>query len=198
MSKELFHLTSKSSLHALIAIFNRLTPNSYKKEKIKGGFTVNSTITRKIVSAAISGSIFAILLGFITPDPFGQGIDSLIDYLLTFTISIPAYLVYSFPVILIYGVLTSLISDRTSNWVTKKINNKNIEMIISGMFHILFGLIFLPFSLGAAILFFITDRLLQKSNRHFNWFLALKSLAIPLAVYLSFMTLVYLEGLIFE
>lgn len=159
---------------------------------------MSTTITRKIVSAAISGSIFAILLGFITTDPFGQGIDSLIDYLLTFTISIPAYLVYSFPVILIYGVLTSLISDRTSNWVTRKINNKNIEMIISGMFHILFGLIFLPFSLGAAILFFITDRLLQKSNCQFNWLLALKSLAIPLAVYLSFMTLVYLEGLIFE
>ena len=157
---------------------------------------MSAVILRKIISASVSGSLFAILLGLIVPNPFGKDISSITDYLFAFIIATPVYLMYSFPVILIYGVLTSIISDKTSKLISRKTNNGKIEVIISGIFHVLFGLILLPYSLGAAILFFITDKLLKKGNYIFNWLHSVKSLAIPCAVWLSFMGMVYLEHIL--
>lgn len=153
---------------------------------------------RKIISASVSGSLFAILLGSIVPNPFGGDISSITNYLTAFVISTPAYLMYSFPVILIYGVLTSIISEKSSHLIVRKTNNEKIKVIISGVLHVLFGLILLPYSLAAAILFFITDRLLHKSNYKLNWLHAVKSLAIPCMVWLSFMVMVYLEHIFFN
>lgn len=159
---------------------------------------MRAVILRKIISASVSGSLFAILLGSIVPNPFGEDISSITDYLFNFIIATPVYLMYSFPAILIYGVLTSVVSDKISDLISRKNNNEKFEVIISGILHILFGLILLPYSLGAAILFFITDRLLQKSNHKFNWLQSVKSLAIPCVVWLSFMGMVYLEHIFFN
>ncbi|WP_229683172.1 hypothetical protein [Virgibacillus oceani] len=159
---------------------------------------MSTVIMRKIISASVSGSLFAILLGLIVPNPFGEGTSSITDYLSAFIIATPVYLIYSFPVIFIYGILTSLISDKLSNLIVRKTNNKRIEPIISGILHVLFGLVLLLYSLGAAILFFITDRLLQKGNYKINWVHSVKSLAIPCAVWLSFMGMVYLEHIFFN
>ncbi|MGL4523667.1 MAG: hypothetical protein ACRCWQ_14055, partial [Bacilli bacterium] len=71
---------------------------------------------------------------------------------------------YSFPAILVYGVLTSIISDRVSQFVLKKLKNEKYEIVISAILHAVFGLILLVYSLGASLLFFITDRVLQKKN----------------------------------
>ncbi|MCM3587813.1 hypothetical protein M3182_18975 [Mesobacillus maritimus] len=157
---------------------------------------VNKILSRKIISASISGSLFAILLGLIVPNPFGEAITSISDYLFAVVLTTPLYLMYSFPAILIYGVLTSIISDKVSQMISTKIGNEKSEIIISAILHGVFGLILLLYSLGASMLFFITDRLLQKKNNNYKWFLAIKSLAIPLAVWLIFMGIVYLEHIV--
>jgi hypothetical protein len=159
---------------------------------------VGLVILRKIISASVSGSLFAILLGLVIPNPFGEDISSITLYLFAFVLATPVYLMYSFPVILIYGILTSIISDTISNLISRKTNNGKIEVIISGILHVCFGLILFPYSFVAAILFFITDRLLQKSNHQFNWLHSVKSLAIPLAVWLFFMGIVYLEHIFYN
>jgi hypothetical protein len=46
------------------------------------------------------------------------------------------------------------------------------------------------------MLFFITDRVLQKKNNDYTLSQATKSLAIPLAVWLFFMGIVYLEHIV--
>jgi hypothetical protein len=45
------------------------------------------------------------------------------------------------------------------NLISFKAQEKSAELIVSGMLHIVFGLILLWVSLGAAIIFFITDRI---------------------------------------
>jgi hypothetical protein len=150
----------------------------------------------KIISASISGSLFAILLGIIQANPFGENITSIPNYLFSVVSITPLYLMYSFPVILIYGVLTSIVSDKVSKFVSTKIKNDKYEIIISGILHVVFGLVLLFYSLGASILFFITDRVLQNNNKDYKLLQAIRSLAIPLTVWLIFMGIVYIEHLI--
>jgi uncharacterized membrane protein HdeD (DUF308 family) len=153
-------------------------------------------LSRKIISASISGSLFAILLGIIQANPFGENITSIPNYLFSVVTITPLYLMYSFPVILIYGILTSIVSDKVSKFVSTKIKNDKYEIIISGILHVVFGLVLLFYSLGASILFFITDRVLQNNNKDYKLLQAIRSLAIPLAVWLIFMGIVYIEHLI--
>ncbi|MEI5908497.1 hypothetical protein WAK64_15730 [Bacillus spongiae] len=153
-------------------------------------------ISRKIISASVSGSLFAILLGLFVPNPFGETIPSIPNYLFAVVLVTPVYLMYSFPAILIYGVLTSIISDKISQITSTKIGNEKSEIILSGILHIIFGLILLLYSLSAAILFFITDRILQKTAKEYTVMQAIKSLAIPITVWLIFMGIVYIEHIV--
>jgi hypothetical protein len=157
---------------------------------------VNKIVSRKIISASVSGSLFAILLGLIVPNPFGETISSLSNYFFAVVLTTPVYLMYSFPAILIYGVVTSILSDKVSQLISTKLENEKSEIIISGILHAVFGLILLLYSLGASMLFFITDRVLQKKNKDYKLLQAIKSFAIPLAVWLVFMGIVYLEHII--
>jgi hypothetical protein len=153
-------------------------------------------LQRKIISASISGALFAILLGFIMPNPFREQVVAEQNYFYSATNVINLYLMYSFPVILIYGVLTSIISDKVAELMSKKNENKNIEIIISGVLHIVFGLVLLPYSLGASILFFVTDRILQKQNKNFYWLQTIKSFAIPLTVWIISLSVSWIEHFI--
>ncbi|WP_240335314.1 hypothetical protein [Paraliobacillus sediminis] len=157
---------------------------------------MDKIISRKIISASVSGSLFAILLGLIVPNLFGEAVTSVPDYLFSFVETTPVYLMYSFPAILIYGVLTSIISDKIGQFVSIKMGKGNPEIIMSGILHVVFGLVLLFYSLGASILFFITDRFLQKNNKDYKLVQAIKSLAIPLSVWLIFMGIVYIEQLL--
>ncbi len=136
------------------------------------------------------------LLGLIIPNPFGETILTIPNYLFAVALITPIYLMYSFPAILIYGVLTSIISDKISQFASTKMKNEKFEMMISAILHTVFGLLFLFYSLGASLLYFITDRVLQKKNIDYKPLQAIKSLAIPLAVWLIFMGLVYLEEIL--
>ncbi len=152
---------------------------------------LNNLLSRKIISASITSTLFAILLGLFVPNPFGETISSTSEYFLAFVTATPVYLMYSFPVILIYGVLTSSISDRIAQIISTKADKQNFEGPFSFILHIIFGLILLIYSLVAAILFFMTDRFLLKSNNDYTLLKAAQSLVIPISVFLILWGLVY-------
>ncbi len=77
--------------------------------------------------------------------------------------------------------------------IAAKTGDHTSERIVSGVLHVVFGLILLWYSLAAAILFCLTDRLLRRSNKPYTWTQAVHSLAIPLAVWLLCMGIVWLE-----
>ena len=156
-------------------------------------------LPRKIISASISGTLFAILLGFVMPHPFGeQEIVAEQNYFYSASTIISFYLIFSFPVILSYGVITSFISDKIAVDLSKKNKNKNIEVIVSGVLHIVFGLVLLPYSIGASVLFFVTDKLLQKRNITFHSLQALQSLLIPLTIWFISLVIVWIEHYIYN
>lgn len=153
-------------------------------------------LTRKIVSASFSGAIFAILLGFFMPNPLEEQVVAEQNYFYSASTIIWLYLMYSFPVILLYGVITSIVSDKVAIYLTKKSENKNIEIIVSGLLHIIFGLVLLPYSLGASILFFISDQILRNRKMNFHFILAIKSFLIPLTVWIVSLGIAWIEQLI--
>lgn len=145
---------------------------------------ISAILSRKIISASISGSIFAILLGLFIPDPFDMGISSVGEYIENLVVAVPGYLVYSFPVILLYGTITSTISDYIARFISNR-TNKLLENYLSFALHVLFGLVLLWYSLIASILYFVTDYLLIKKNIY-KWRNALVSLGIPISVLIIF------------
>jgi hypothetical protein len=153
---------------------------------------VETILPRKILSASVSGTVFAIILGLTLPNPFfDKNISSIQNYFLSISTIIPIYMIYSFPAFLIYGVFTSIISDKVGEFIASKVKEKKVEHIVSGILHIIFGLILFWVSLGASILFFITDRILGSRNKKYKWLEAIKSLAIPVLTWLLFMGIVW-------
>ena len=153
-------------------------------------------LQRKIMSASISGALFAILLGFVMPNPFGEQVVAEQNYFYSASTIINVYLMYSFPVILLYGIITSIVSDKVAVYLTKKSENKKSEIIVSGVLHIVFGLVLLPYSLGASILFFVIDKLLQKRKTTFRSLQAIKSFLIPLTIWIISLGIVWVEHFI--
>ena len=152
---------------------------------------IKQVLPRKLLTASIAGSLFAILLGLLAPGSFGNEINSIKEYIWAFTLTVPFYLMYSFPVILVYGTVTSIISDFLSGFMTKK-SKIQLEPYLSAVLHILFGLVLQWVSLGAAILFFVTDRILRKKKNQYKWSQALKGLFIPLLVWILFMGIIWI------
>ncbi|MFS0591544.1 hypothetical protein AB1L05_08080 [Cytobacillus horneckiae] len=148
-------------------------------------------LSRKIISASISGTLFTVLLGFIWTNPFGDNITSIQNYLFSVISVTPIYMMYSMPVIMIYGILTSIISDKIGEFISIKAKETNAEIFVSGALHIVFGLVLFWISIGASLLFFITDRLLKSRNKKYEWLEAIKSLAIPLLTWLILMGIVW-------
>ena len=159
-------------------------------------FQLGPIFSRKIISASISGSLFAILLGLMITSPFGEEIDSVGEYFHGVLLSTPVYLMYSFPVILVYGTVTSTISDYIASLITKFTSAK-LEIYLSFVFHVLFGLVLLGYSLLAAVLFFLIDRVLARKEIA-SWKSALKSLCLPVMVWIVFMGGVYVVDSIID
>ncbi|MFE4522925.1 hypothetical protein ACFRCQ_12415 [Cytobacillus firmus] len=147
-------------------------------------------LARKIITASIAGSLFAVLLGLIAADPFAGELNSAGEYFQGVMLSIPFYLLYSFPVILVYGTVTSVISDCISLFLSNH-RNRKLEFYISLLLHLLFGLILLGLSLAAAVLYFVTDIVLRRKQIG-GWSNALKSLCLPVFIWIVFMGGVYL------
>ena len=79
---------------------------------------------------------------------------------------------------------------------SKKSRDKKIEMLASGVLHIFFGLVLLPYSLGASVLFFVADKLLLKRNIALHSLQAIKSLFIPLTIGIISLGIVWVEHFI--
>ena len=71
-----------------------------------------------------------------------------------------------------------------------------MEMLASGVLHIVFGLVLLPYSLGASVLFFVTDKLLHKRNIALHSLQAIKSLLIPLTIGIISLGTIWVENII--
>lgn len=156
-------------------------------------------ISRKIAAASISGTFFALILGFIFPNPFGdQDVATFKGYFFLATSSALLYMLYSFPVILIYGVITSIVSDKIAELITNKAGRKQAEVVVSGMLHLVFGFILLWFSLGASILYFVTDRILKARKNSYEWLDGLKSFTFPIVTWLLLMAIVWGKEIIFS
>ncbi|MEH7380992.1 hypothetical protein V7138_10970 [Bacillus sp. JJ1533] len=152
---------------------------------------INQILPRKLITASITGSLFAVLFGIFLSSLFGDEINSIKEYFWNFTLSVPFYLMYSFPVIFVYGTVTSIISDFLSRLIAKN-RMKRSEPYFSLIFHLLFGSILQWVSLSAAILYFIIDRILQKKYNQYKWSQAFISLAIPLLVWVFFMGIIWI------
>jgi len=107
-------------------------------------------LKRKILTAMVASFIFALL--FMMDDFSVNG------FLNLFYINIM--------IAITYGVSTSVFSD----WLCNKITDRTYAReIISFIFHCFFGLIFFVLGFVSAIIFFIVDRLLEKSKVKIGW-----------------------------
>ncbi|MCH1625309.1 hypothetical protein [Fredinandcohnia quinoae] len=121
-------------------------------------------LKRKIVTAILSCFLFAII--FSIPNVFDLNLFLNLFYM-------------SFILVITYGVITSSISD----WISNKIfTSTYAREITSFVFHCFFGLVFLLFSLAAAILFFVVDRLLKKVK--IRWWVVLIGLLVVALVFI--------------
>ncbi|SEG51866.1 hypothetical protein [Paenibacillus sp. UNC499MF] len=114
-------------------------------------------VKRKLLSATVSSLLFAFFSAWYTRhEPFFYSASAgTAPGAFTQIMSVGfIYLVYSAPVIYVYGILTSLLSDFIGFCV---LPYSKLRLIISGIMHGVFGLILFPASLAAAVLFFAVD-----------------------------------------
>ncbi|EMR06170.1 hypothetical protein C772_01815 [Bhargavaea cecembensis DSE10] len=156
--------------------------------------TASVPLRRKIIAASLAGAAFAVLLGLLAPDPFGEYPANPGGFLHAFTLYVPVYLMYSFPVILLFGVPASLLADFLAARLSRGLRKPAAEPVISGVLHAAFGLVALGYGVAAALLGFAADRLLKKRPAP-GWPVVLKSFAVPAFVWLFFMFIVYLKEL---
>ncbi|WP_048600370.1 hypothetical protein [Rubeoparvulum massiliense] len=161
---------------------------------------MSSILPRKIISASISSTLLAVILGLLTDHPsfFVQKEGLISDKIFSLLMVIPIYLMFSFPVILVYGVLTSILSDKIGEKVSIKFRKAKIEPIVSGILHFIFGMILLYVSLIASMLFFITDRILRRGNRQYVWKQAVQSFILPALTWLICMGIEWGRDLFFN
>lgn len=144
---------------------------------------------RKIIAASFTAPIYAFLFAcwvVIPQYPDSGGVSDTVKALLMLTAT---YLAVSFPVIVTYGVLTSMFSD----WVACRMSRR-FEPIVSFGLHIAFGLVLLWLSIGAAVLFWAIDRCLMYKGYRFETRQAWSSLVIPIGVVMTAVGIVYLIG----
>ena len=141
--------------------------------------------TRKIIAASLTAPVYAFVLacGVVVWEQAGAGIFDTLNGVLLLT---AAYLTVSFPVLVTYGVVTSMLSDALS----RRAPDRFSAYVTFGL-HIGFGLVMLWLGAGAAVLFWIIDRQLQRKRRRIGSKQALTSFAVPVGVVLSAVGIVY-------
>ena len=145
--------------------------------------------TRKIITASLTAPVYSFLLAcwvVIPQYPDSGGVSDTVNGLLMLT---AAYLAVSFPVIVTYGVFTSVFSD----WVTRRMSKRFGPLVSFGL-HIGFGLVLLWLSLGAALLYWAIDRYLTYKGCRFGSRQVWSSLVIPVGVIVMAVGIVYLIG----
>ncbi|TDL82425.1 hypothetical protein [Peribacillus frigoritolerans] len=143
-------------------------------------------ISRKIISASISSTLYAILLSIFF---YRFGSNGSIFYSVISSLSI--YMIYVVPAIFFYGIITSILSDKIGELSKRYSNLKYISLLISIIFHFLFGLILGWISLLAAGIFLITDQLLLKKKPYYTVKEAIISLVILVSFFILFWGTIY-------
>ncbi|MGX4587819.1 hypothetical protein [Paenibacillus chitinolyticus] len=114
-------------------------------------------VKRKLLSATVSSLLFAFFSAWYTRhEPFFYHPPAGVAPWAFFQVMSVGfiYLLYSAPVIYVYGTFTSLLSDFIGFCI---LPYSKLRLVISGTMHAVFGLILFPASLAAAALFFVTD-----------------------------------------
>lgn len=146
--------------------------------------------TRKIIAASLTAPVYAFVLasGVVVFQNADAGIFDTVNALLMLTAT---YLAVSFPVIVTYGVLTSMFSD----WMARRVPERFSTYVSLGL-HIGFGLVLLWLGVGAAVLYWMIDRYLSHKERRFETRQAWLSLVFPVGVVLTAFGIVYLLGML--
>lgn len=139
---------------------------------------VTSILQRKIMAASVSSALFSILFALMASNPFSS------EFFTELLPGIYVVLTYTFPIVFVYGILTSLLSDAVARWATKRIGNRKDELLISGVLHVFFGFPFFYFGMFAALLFFGADKLLERRQSRYHWLQGAKWLLIPIGLWL--------------
>ncbi|TDL76138.1 hypothetical protein [Peribacillus frigoritolerans] len=142
-------------------------------------------MSRKIISASISSTLYALFLSIFF-NPYGYN-GSIFH---SFISSLPMYMIYVVPAIFLYGIITSILSDKIGELSKRYIDVKYISLFISSIFHFLFGLILGWLSLLAAGIFLITDQLLYKKKPTYTGKEAIIFLLLPVGVFISFLSVI--------
>ncbi|MFD3449764.1 hypothetical protein ACFDTO_34895 [Microbacteriaceae bacterium 4G12] len=150
--------------------------------------SLGKLVSRKIVSASVSSFVFIVLISFLHPidDYYVE-----VDYLQRVTDTMFLYSAIAAPIILIYGTITSLISEYLVLLLGKyKPFQGTLQQTFSlAFFHLFFGLILLWLSLFPALLFFLTDLWLSRRKKAYTMPNALCSILLPLFLFVSVFTI---------
>lgn len=159
---------------------------------------ISSLISRKLISASVSSCIFVIIFACYELSVWSDApileYKSFKGYIKDSISSIPIYFTYAFPVILIYGTLTSLICEfivyNTFKYTPLRKSNL-ITFTLMGVLHLAFGMVLLYISLLAAILFFLVDQWLSYRRQVYNWTAVFKSFLGPLCFFIFWVSLLW-------
>lgn len=153
---------------------------------------VVQVLPRKIIAAAISGSIYVIFFALVKSNIYENNGYSPWQYVEMIVVTTLGYMLFSFPVIFLYGPLSSIISDLLSSILTKN-GSVKLEFLLSLLFHLIFGLLLLWISLPVAIIYFIIDRYLRKRKSLYKWNETYKILLIPIGLFLLYIMILVVE-----
>lgn len=145
-----------------------------------------SLVYRKIVAAALAACLFAIVFSFAEPSLYHSRYASIANNLVQAKLSVSVYLLYAYPVILVYGGGTSLASEcAVIGLVRCRLLRSNAQALFtSAVLHLLFGLILYQASLLSAALYFASDWWLSGLRTAYGAKAALLSVLLPAGLFL--------------
>jgi hypothetical protein len=140
---------------------------------------------RKMIATSISSCMFIAITSLIWPNTYGAENISFRDHIDYAIATIHTIIAFAFPLISVYAFITSIISDEIGKFVAIKTEKQQVEFFVSGVLHIIFGLIFFGFAAGVMIPLFLIDRMLKKrKEKEYGWGLILFSFSLPVILFL--------------
>jgi hypothetical protein len=137
------------------------------------------------MSGCISACLFAIVFTILEPSLWVEP-ESVGHLLSQVWGTISVYLIYSFPVLLVYGSLTSMLSDWLVSSFTTYIGSTRplLQKIMLAALHLLFGCILSYIGILAALLYFLVDLWLSRKPEPYRAVHVLISFCFPVGLFL--------------
>ena len=131
---------------------------------MNGNQELLNMLKRKLVSSICSSVLFSIVYGLINPTPFNEKILSIQQYFSVVIDYIHVYLMYSLPIFLIYGLISSFLCETFVNRAFGG-RNKKEQFIFNGLIHLFFGLILGWAGVLASFIYFLIDQWFKKRDK---------------------------------